>query len=314
MADSSYEILKKVILVMGDEGVGKTALVKLWVAPDSGLDNLTTIGMDQYFLSVSPYLFRIIDTAGQKRYQDSTLSRHYKIADAIFLVFSITNRNSFASLSQRLEAWRHELKPATPIYLVATKLDLSKQRQVSYEEAQDFATQNELIYVETSAKDKIGPVAIQKRLLAGFMPQDPVKKSDCTSSQRLNGLESDILQLKTKYPHLAEINEICSILELGCQHSLPQNYFEEQFPKLEKNISALYWRQNSIVNTVVNVIITVLLALSVIGFPIAYFCGLLKTNEEEKRHALMFFAKGEKQVAMVLTNKVLQERGTNLRI
>lgn len=37
--------------------------------------------------------------------------------------------------------------------MIGNKLDLAEQRQVSYEEAQRFAQENSLMYIETSSKN-----------------------------------------------------------------------------------------------------------------------------------------------------------------
>ena len=67
-------------------------------------------------------------------------------------MFDVTNRESFDSV----EGWLSEAKEAhgddTYVYiLVGNKCDLSRDRVVSSEEAQEYATRNEMKYIETSA-------------------------------------------------------------------------------------------------------------------------------------------------------------------
>merc|ERR1712034_718 len=50
------------------------------------------------------------------------------------------------------DARRHLTNPNTVILLMGNKIDLTKQRQVTYEEASKFAEENGLIFIETSAK------------------------------------------------------------------------------------------------------------------------------------------------------------------
>lgn len=71
---------------------------------------------------------------------------------AALLVYDITNRESFLSLSRWIaEARAHGNKDIT-LVLVGNKSDLAENREISVEEAQAFADQNGLLYVEASAK------------------------------------------------------------------------------------------------------------------------------------------------------------------
>lgn len=71
---------------------------------------------------------------------------------AALLVYDITSKESFNSLSRWIsEARNHGNKDIT-LTLVGNKNDLETDRAVSVEEAQAFADQHNLIYVETSAK------------------------------------------------------------------------------------------------------------------------------------------------------------------
>lgn len=71
---------------------------------------------------------------------------------AALLVYDITNKESFNSLSRWIaEARNHGNKDIT-LTLVGNKNDLEENRAVSTEEAKAFADQHNLIFVETSAK------------------------------------------------------------------------------------------------------------------------------------------------------------------
>ncbi|CAH8467885.1 unnamed protein product [Heterobilharzia americana] len=73
-------------------------------------------------------------------------------AQAAVVVYDITNSSSF----ERAKSWVNELKEKanTPqvIALAGNKVDLEGQRAVSFEEAQEYANQNRLLFMETSAK------------------------------------------------------------------------------------------------------------------------------------------------------------------
>lgn len=70
--------------------------------------------------------------------------------DGTIVVFDITDENSYESVDRwmadiRTYAWER------PTLLLGNKSDLSKQRQISREEAQEYADANSLLYYEVSA-------------------------------------------------------------------------------------------------------------------------------------------------------------------
>lgn len=70
------------------------------------------------------------------------------------VVYDITNRNSY----RRVDSWIREIKtfssnPHCVLVLLGNKCDLSTARQVTVEEATDFAKRHEMSFLETSALD-----------------------------------------------------------------------------------------------------------------------------------------------------------------
>lgn len=72
----------------------------------------------------------------------------------MFLVFDITSRASFDDIrNQWLREIRNYTAPSIVIYLIGNFADMDDQREVSYEEALQFARdENFSHYIETSAK------------------------------------------------------------------------------------------------------------------------------------------------------------------
>jgi small GTP-binding protein len=108
------------------------------------------------------------DTAGQETYKSITRS-YFRGASGALLVFDITRRNTFNSVT----SWLHDLRQIAEddivVVLVGNKSDLApssatssssnakNQRQVTREEAEDWCKQNKVMqYVETSAKSGEG--------------------------------------------------------------------------------------------------------------------------------------------------------------
>lgn len=70
-------------------------------------------------------------------------------------MYDITRRESFDSL----ETWLKDTRAADAnmvIMLVGNKTDLSYRRRVTREEGEEFARQNGLLFMETSAKEDKG--------------------------------------------------------------------------------------------------------------------------------------------------------------
>lgn len=108
------------------------------------------------------------DTAGQETYKSITRS-YFRGASGALLVFDITRRNTFNSVT----SWLHDLRQIAEedivVVLVGNKADLApsstvaadkgkpNQRQVTREEAEEWCKQNKVMqYVETSAKSGEG--------------------------------------------------------------------------------------------------------------------------------------------------------------
>ncbi|CEP15562.1 hypothetical protein [Parasitella parasitica] len=111
------------------------------------------VGFGTRFITVNdqPIKLQIWDTAGQESFRSITRS-YYRGAAGALLVYDITRRDTFEHLPVWLEDVRRHANPNTVIMLIGNKSDLEKNRQVSREEAEKFAEENDLFFLETSAK------------------------------------------------------------------------------------------------------------------------------------------------------------------
>lgn len=64
----------------------------------------------------------------------------------------LRRRSTYNHLSSWLTDARNLTNPNTVIFLIGNKSDLESQRDVTYEEAKQFADENGLMFIETSAK------------------------------------------------------------------------------------------------------------------------------------------------------------------
>ena len=77
---------------------------------------------------------------------------YYKGKNGILVVYDITNRQSFDDINFWLNEIEKIANKNTVILLVGNKCDLEDERKVSFQEGKDFADNNGIKFIETSAK------------------------------------------------------------------------------------------------------------------------------------------------------------------
>ncbi|MHA1931418.1 MAG: GTP-binding protein [Promethearchaeota archaeon] len=153
-----YDYLFKSIVV-GDGGVGKTALTLRFSKGFFTEDYKMTIGVDFHVKTISidsdegpiRSKLQIWDTGGQERFS-SIRPMYYRGSLGALLIFDLTNSSSFDHLPGWIEEVRANVKNEIPLLLVGNKSDLVDQRAVSLEEIKNFTRDFNLYYMETSAK------------------------------------------------------------------------------------------------------------------------------------------------------------------
>lgn len=150
----SYDFLFK-FLVIGSAGAGKSCLLHQFIDSKFKDNSSHTIGVEfgSKIVKVGgkSVKLQIWDTAGQERFRSVTRS-YYRGAAGALLVYDITSRDSFNALSNWLRDARTLAGPNIVILLVGNKKDLDSKREVTFLEASKFAQENELIFLESSAK------------------------------------------------------------------------------------------------------------------------------------------------------------------
>jgi len=167
------------VVLLGEGCVGKTSLMLRYINDQFNDKHLSTIqaaflkkklrvGNAQVELS-------IWDTAGQERYH-ALSPIYYRGSDGAFLVYDITDIDSFT----RIKNWVKELKSALGnscvICIVGNKSDLEKNRNVPLSEAEDYARSVGAMHYSTSAKLNQG---VNELFLD--ITQKMIKKSDTNS-------------------------------------------------------------------------------------------------------------------------------------
>jgi GTPase SAR1 family protein len=85
------------------------------------------------------------------------------------IVFDVANRKSFEHVNEWLSALLDKAESNVQVGLVGHKVD-QLRREVTREEAQEFATKFNLFYVETTVKDPYSIRSAFKRLLNSTPP------------------------------------------------------------------------------------------------------------------------------------------------
>ncbi|CEG73879.1 Putative Ras-like protein Rab-11A [Rhizopus microsporus] len=173
--DEEYDYLFKVVLI-GDSGVGKTNLLSRFTRNEFNLESKSTIGVEFATRSIQVdnkvIKAQIWDTgikkekkrkgndvritsfllAGQERYRAIT-SAYYRGAVGALLVYDISKHSTYESVDRWLKELRDHADSNIVIMLVGNKSDLRHLRAVPTEEAKQFASDNGLSFIETSALD-----------------------------------------------------------------------------------------------------------------------------------------------------------------
>ena len=148
---------------IGDSQVGKSAMTEIYLNREFSEEYLTTIGININTKDTKIIIngeekeikVKIWDTAGQEKFK-SISTQYIKNCDGILLIYDINNKKSF----ENIENWLNEIenkkkKNNIPLVLIGNKIDLEKEREVSFQEGEKLAQIYNMEFFECSAKDKI---------------------------------------------------------------------------------------------------------------------------------------------------------------
>mmetsp|Transcript_19622 Transcript_19622/g.48160 ORF Transcript_19622/g.48160 Transcript_19622/m.48160 type:complete len:214 (+) Transcript_19622:319-960(+) len=147
------------VVLLGEGRVGKTSLVIRYVnnvfsekqqstVQASFLTKRLTMGENTVNLA-------IWDTAGQERFH-ALGPIYYRDADGALLVYDTTDTDSFAKVKTWVKELRKMVGEGIVLCIAGNKIDLDKERQVSKEEAEEYAKSVGATHCLTSAKNGKG--------------------------------------------------------------------------------------------------------------------------------------------------------------
>lgn len=145
------------IILLGNQGVGKTSIVRRLREKGFKYKPEPTIGLD--FTSLHANIthgkkvkFHIWDTAGQENFQ-SIIRTYYRGVACACIVIDVSDKNSFDHASKWLKEYNTLKSPDSvgmPV-IIGNKTDL--ERTYTYAEGEQWANENGCMYWEMSAKN-----------------------------------------------------------------------------------------------------------------------------------------------------------------
>ena len=178
-------------MLLGDASVGKTSLVGRFVTNQFNEAVETTVGAAFSTQSIDTdtgrsVKFEIWDTAGQERFK-SLAPMYYRNASCAIVVFDLTSEPSLV----RAKDWVSQLSlsnnPNIVIALAGNKADINTGGLG--EQAKKFATDENLIYMQTSAKTGLN---VNKLFLeiANKLPDIPFTPAGKSSTTNITSIQA----------------------------------------------------------------------------------------------------------------------------
>jgi small GTP-binding protein len=177
-------------IIIGEHEVGKTSIMRRFAEGRFLADYRTTIGLNvlthdfEFFGNeISLFLWDI----GAQQYFKRYRKVYYKGAQAAFIVFDITNRDSFYNVVNWFDELNEFSEKKLSVVIVGNKRDLEQQREVDYEEGVSLAEMlsekhtRKISYIETSAltgeniEEAFGIVAYHYIMLSKMFEESRLK-------------------------------------------------------------------------------------------------------------------------------------------
>ena len=155
--EKKYDFIFKIILI-GNSSVGKSSIIQRYIQKIFNDEYTCTIGVDFFMktIDINEKLIKLQlwDTAGTERFKSITTG-YYRGANAAFVVFDLTSRVSFNSISEWIQNYYNYSNPNSEknVVLIGNKSDLKESREITEEEINKFVVNNNIKYFETSAKN-----------------------------------------------------------------------------------------------------------------------------------------------------------------
>ncbi|XP_049616547.1 EF-hand calcium-binding domain-containing protein 4B isoform X2 [Syngnathus scovelli] len=145
--------LFKVVLV-GNSSVGKTSLLRSFCEGHFHPSTTATVGIDfsvkTLTLNNMQIAMQLWDTAGQERYRSIT-KQFFRKADGVVVMYDVTLEESFKAVRPWLTNVKDAAGEGVQILVLGNKMDMDRDREVSFKEAEHLAQESKVMFYEVSA-------------------------------------------------------------------------------------------------------------------------------------------------------------------
>ncbi len=165
------------VTILGEGRVGKTSLLQRFAKGTFDEDSKSSISAAMLDLCViSPVNgitkvgLKIWDTAGQEKFR-CIAPMYYKDADAVILVYNVTDAKSFSELQFWLDEVREKARENCIVAVAGNQADRVEEEKVSLAEATEFANKNGALFFLTSAKEGMNVNDLFHEVIARKYPE-----------------------------------------------------------------------------------------------------------------------------------------------
>ncbi|XP_014218899.1 ras-related protein Rab-21 [Copidosoma floridanum] len=143
------------VVLLGEGCVGKTSVVLRYVEDKFNDKHISTLQASFFNKKLNINGKRINlaiwDTAGQEKFH-ALGPIYYRMSNGAILVYDITDEETFKKVKNWVKELRKMLGSDIRLVIAGNKVDLEKERNVTVEEAEEYAKQVGAVHFHTSAK------------------------------------------------------------------------------------------------------------------------------------------------------------------
>ena len=189
--ENNSEILIVKILLVGNPGVGKSNFIYRYIKDKFSNSNLSSVGFEsnskEIEITDKKIIVQLWDSAGQDKYKSITKNLFSRV-QGIIILYDITNKKSFLGIQNWIKLIK-EVNNEMPYVIAGNKCDLKKEREVEEEEAIKFSRDNNIEFMETSAKLDINIVECINNFVQKIVNSDKFTRNVSFALQNNDNLE-----------------------------------------------------------------------------------------------------------------------------
>lgn len=135
--------------------------------------------------------------AGQERFR-SVAHSYYRDANALLLLYDVSSITSFNHVRDWLSEIQEYAQANVIVMLIANKVDKTAERVVTREMGEKLAKENDVPYVETSAKTGLNVEFCFKAVSQALLEQNELSLSSPSNGQNASKTLTNLVQLNNR--------------------------------------------------------------------------------------------------------------------